>query len=53
MRFPWRRARATEPDLVPDFSGEPEGARQPVPTELSIRYAHRNLAVTSEGLGAL
>ncbi len=52
MRFPWRRARATEPDLVPDFSGEPEGARQPVPTELSIRYAHRNLAVTSEGLWA-
>ncbi len=49
--WPWQR-RSEEAEEVPDFTGEPDPSREPVPTELRMRYAHRHLIVTADGLWA-
>lgn len=49
--LPWQRT-PTVVEQAPEFDGEPDPARAPVPTQLRMKYAHRHLLVTPEGLWA-
>lgn len=51
LALPWRRTPTLAGEL-PEFTGEPDTARAPTPTELRMKYAHRHLIVTPEGLWA-
>ena len=48
----WKQRQNADTGAVPDFTPEPEPGRAPVPTELRMKYAHRHLIVTPEGLWA-